>query len=96
MTRIGVALAGRERCRVFRSSSRVAAAMDGGLTSKAPSQVTLPYDNYVVRIDGRVKSHHRRFIDALREGLYLRDQFPQHDVKVAAMHQSGQPKVPVH
>jgi hypothetical protein len=56
----------------------------------------LPYDNYVVRIDGRVKSHHRRFIDALREGLYLRDQFPRHDVKVGAMHQSGLQKVPVH
>ena len=50
----------------------------------------LPYDNYVVRIDGRVKSHHRRFIDALREGLYLRDQFPQHDVKVLAMQTSGE------
>ena len=56
----------------------------------------LQYDNYVVTIDGRVKSHHRRFIDALREGLYLRDQFPQHNVKVGAMHQSGQQKVPVH
>ena len=53
----------------------------------------LTCDNYVVRIDGRVKSHHRRFIDALREGLYLRDQFPQHDVKVGAMHQSGQQKL---
>jgi hypothetical protein len=50
----------------------------------------LPYDNYVIRIDGRVKSHHRRFIDALREGLYLRDQFPQHDVKVLAMQTSGE------
>jgi hypothetical protein len=25
-------------------------------------------------------------VDALRDGLYLRDQFPQHDVKVHAMH----------
>ena len=25
---------------------------------------------------------HRRFIDALRAGLQLRDQFPQHDIKV--------------
>ena len=46
---------------------------------------SLPHEHYVVRIDGRVKSHHRRFVDALREGLYLRDQFPQHDVKVHAM-----------
>ena len=50
---------------------------------------SLPHEHYVVRIDGRVKSHHRRFVDALREGLYLRDQFPQHDVKVQAMQESG-------
>ena len=48
----------------------------------------LPHEHYVVRVDGRVKSHHRRFVDALREGLYLRDQFPQHDVKVQAMQES--------
>ena len=48
---------------------------------------SLPHEHYVVRIDGRVKSHHRRFVDALRDGLYLRDQFPQHDVKVHAMHE---------
>jgi hypothetical protein len=41
-------------------------------------------EHFVVRVDGRVKSHHRRFLDALREGLQLRDQFPQHDVKVCA------------
>lgn len=39
---------------------------------------------FVVQIDGRTKSGHRRFIDALRAGLQLRDQFPQHDVKVRA------------
>jgi hypothetical protein len=27
-------------------------------------------------------SGHRRFVDAVRAGLLLRDQFPQHDVKV--------------
>jgi len=42
----------------------------------------LPDEHFVIRVDGRVKSHHRRFLDALREGLQLRDQFPQHDVKV--------------
>ena len=41
-------------------------------------------EHFVIRVDGRVKSHHRRFLDALREGLQLRDQFPQHDVKRAA------------
>ena len=44
----------------------------------------LPDEHFVIRVDGRVKSHHRRFLDALREGLQLRDQFPQHDIKVCA------------
>jgi len=42
----------------------------------------LPDEHFVIRVDGRVKSHHRRFLDALREGLQLRDQFPQHRIKV--------------
>jgi hypothetical protein len=37
---------------------------------------------YLVQIDGRTKSKHKRFIDALRVGLQLRDQFPTHIVKV--------------
>ena len=41
-------------------------------------------EHFVIRVDGRVKSHHRRFLDALREGLQLRDQFPMHEVKVCA------------
>ena len=44
----------------------------------------LPDEHFIVRVDGRVKSHHRRFLDALREGLQLRDQFPQYAVKVCA------------
>jgi hypothetical protein len=51
---------------------------------------TLPDEHYVIRIVGRVKSHHRRFVDALREGLQLKDQFPQHDIKVRAMQASGE------
>ena len=43
-----------------------------------------PDEHFVIRVDGRVKSHHRRFLDALREGLQLRDQFPRHDIKVCA------------
>jgi hypothetical protein len=39
----------------------------------------------VLQIDGRTKSGHRRFIDALRAGLQLKDQFPQRDIKVRAM-----------
>lgn len=45
----------------------------------------LPDEYFVLQIDGRVRSGHRRFADALRAALLLRDQFPQHDVKVRAM-----------
>ena len=47
---------------------------------------SLPDEYFVIQIDGREKSHHRRFLDALRAGLLLRDQFPDHDVKVRAAH----------
>jgi hypothetical protein len=57
---------------------------------------SLPDEHYVVRIDGRVRSHHRRFVDALREGLQLKDQFPQHDVKVRAMQASGEQRTALH
>jgi hypothetical protein len=42
----------------------------------------LPDEYFVIQIDGRVKSEHRRFLDALRAGLQLRDQFPHHVVKL--------------
>ena len=43
-----------------------------------------PDECYVIQIDGHVKSTHRRFLDALRAGLLLRDQFRGHDVKLRA------------
>ena len=52
----------------------------------------LPDEHFVIRVDGRVKSHHRRFLNALREGLQLRDQFPQHEIKVQSMQADGQQK----
>jgi hypothetical protein len=48
-----------------------------------------PDEQYVIQIDGLAKSQHRRFVDALREGLQLRDQFPQHDIKVQLMQAAG-------
>jgi hypothetical protein len=56
----------------------------------------LPDEHFVVRVNGRAKSHHRRFLDALREGLQLRDQFPQHDVKVQSMKADGQQRTALH
>jgi hypothetical protein len=45
---------------------------------------SLSNEHFVLQMDGRVKSQHRRFVDALRAGLQLRDQFPHHDIKVRA------------
>jgi hypothetical protein len=42
----------------------------------------LPHECYVLRFDGRVNSTYRRFVDALRAGLKLKDEFPDHDIKV--------------
>jgi hypothetical protein len=42
----------------------------------------MPHGCYVLRLDGRISSTHRRFVDALRAGLQLKDRFPQHNVKV--------------
>jgi hypothetical protein len=50
----------------------------------------LPDEHYVVRIDGRVKSQHRRFVDALKAGLHLRNQFPHHGIKVQALQANGE------
>ena len=55
-----------------------------GTSMKSAIAAHLPDEHFVIRVDGRVKSHHRRFLDALREGLQLRDQFPRHDIKVCA------------
>ena len=55
-----------------------------GNLMKSAIAAHLPDEHFVIRVDGRVKSHHRRFLDALKEGLRLRDQFPQHVVKVCA------------
>ena len=43
------------------------------------------HESYVLQIDGRVKSSHRRFVDALRAGLLLKDQFPNRNIKVRAV-----------
>ncbi len=42
----------------------------------------LPDERFVVQVDGQPRSQHRRFVDALIAGLILRNELPQHDVKV--------------
>ena len=45
----------------------------------------LLHKRYVLRMDGRLSSTHRRFVEAVRAGLQLKDQFPQHDIKVSVV-----------
>jgi hypothetical protein len=67
-----------------------------GIPMKSAIADHLPDEHFIIRVDGRVKSHHRRFLDALREGLQLRDQFPRHDVKVESMQADGQQRTALH
>ena len=51
----------------------------GGHMKNGIATHSLHHECYVLRIDGP----YRRFVDALRAGLKLKDRFPDHDIKVA-------------
>ncbi len=40
---------------------------------------------FVIQMDGHAKSGYRRFTDALKAALRLKDEFPGHNVKVRAI-----------
>ncbi len=40
------------------------------------------HEYYVLEIDGKVKSEHEIFVEALKAGLEIKQQFPHRDVKV--------------
>jgi hypothetical protein len=54
--------------------------MKNGIATYSPLR-----KRYVLRMDGRLSSTHRRFVEALRAGLQLKDQFPEHDIKVSVV-----------
>jgi hypothetical protein len=64
------------------SGATMGCAMKNGIAIHS-----LPHEYFVLKIDGRVESQHRRFIDALRAGLQPKDRFPQRDIKVRAIMQ---------
>jgi hypothetical protein len=68
----------------------------GGESHEKRYRSSLPDEQFVIRVDGRARSQHRRFVDALREGLQLKDQFPQHDIKVRAMQASNDEGTALH
>jgi hypothetical protein len=59
--------------------------IDGVPHENGVARQGLTHEYFVVKFDGLVTSGHRRFVDALKAGLLLRDQFPQHKVKVDAI-----------
>ena len=50
-------------------------------TGKNFSDVRL-HECYVLEIDGKIKSEHGIFIEALKAGLEIKQKFPKSDVKV--------------
>ena len=51
--------------------------MKNGMATHSPS-----HDYFVLQINGRTDSIHRRYEDAVRAGLLLKNQFPHVNVKV--------------
>jgi hypothetical protein len=45
-----------------------------------------PREYYVLQINGRINSMHRRYQDALKAGLLLKYEFPHDDVKLCETH----------
>jgi hypothetical protein len=43
---------------------------------------SLSHEYYVLKVNGRTNSIHRRYQDALKAGLLLSYQFPHDDIKV--------------
>ncbi len=45
----------------------------------------MTHERFVIQMDGHAKSGYRRFTDALKAALRLKDEFPGHNVKVRAI-----------
>ena len=56
--------------------------MGGLMKNGIATYGSLSHEYYVLKVTGRTNSIHRRYRDALREGLLLKNQFPHDDIKV--------------
>jgi hypothetical protein len=52
--------------------------------------------HFVIQINGRTNSIHRRYQDALRVGLLLKTQFPHDDVKVSEITEEAKQDTVLH
>jgi len=43
---------------------------------------SLPHEYFVIQVNGRANSIHRRYGDALRAGLLLKYQYPRDEIRV--------------
>ena len=41
-----------------------------------------PLEYFILKMDGHARSMHRQFVDALKAGLQLKYQFPNHEIEV--------------
>ena len=57
---------------------------------------SLPHEYYVLQVNGQVSSTHRRYEDAVREGLLLKYQFPHEDIKVREINSSEESGTVLH
>jgi hypothetical protein len=51
---------------------------------------------YVLQVNGQVSSTHRRYEDAVKEGLLLKYQFPDHDIKVREINSTEESETVLH
>ena len=48
----------------------------------------LPPEHYVVEIDGKIRSVYEVFIEALKAGMELKQEFPHSRIKVHDLHET--------
>jgi hypothetical protein len=80
--------------RLRRRSPAIGECVTGNNVNSTFATQSLPHECFVLKVDGRVKSQHRRLVDALRAGWQLKDQFPQHDIKVGALGHPAPTRLP--
>jgi hypothetical protein len=51
----------------------------------------MTHERFVIQFDGHAKSGYRRLAEALKAALRLKDQFPDHNMKVHAVPASNSP-----
>jgi hypothetical protein len=56
-----------------------------------PAAHKMTHELFVIQFDGHAKSGYRRLAEALKAALRLKDEFPDHNVKVRAMRASNSP-----